>query len=133
MGVLAAGVSIALIFQVALIEELVCSAHMNFRTQPATCNFCSLQRRFVVCISVLLIVAPAFAHTPAEEMAGAANNFLAALTAEQRTKATYEMKDDERFDWHFIPKPRKGLQAKEMTPAQRNLAHALLSTGLSQR
>jgi len=83
--------------------------------------------------SLLLSASSALAHTPAEEMAGAANNFLAALNADQRAKAVYEIKDEERFDWHFIPKPRKGLPIKEMSPAQRNLAHALLSTGLSQR
>src|SRR5690349_16657564 len=31
----------------------------------------------------------ALAHSPAEEMAEAANNFLAALTPEQRTKAVF--------------------------------------------
>jgi hypothetical protein len=66
-------------------------------------------------------------------MAEAAENFLAALTPEQQAKAVYEFKNDERFDWHFIPKPRKGLPFKEMTPPQRLLAHALLSSGLSQR
>ena len=70
---------------------------------------------------------------PASEMADAANNFLAALMPEQKARATFEFKDEERFDWHFIPKPRKGLPIKEMTPPQRLLAHALLSSGLSQR
>src|ERR1041385_7959232 len=76
---------------------------------------------------------PSFASAPGREMADAANNFLASLTPEQKTKAHYEFKDDERFDWHFIPKPRKGLPFKEMSPPQRLLAHALLSSGLSQR
>jgi hypothetical protein len=75
----------------------------------------------------------AFAHTPAQEMSDAANNFLASLTTEQKAKATYEFTNDERFDWHFVPKPRKGLPLKDMTPAQHALAHALLSSGLSQR
>jgi len=66
-------------------------------------------------------------------MADAANYFLASLTPEQKSKATYEFKDEERFDWHFIPKARKGLPFKEMTPPQRLLAHALLNTGLSHR
>lgn len=73
------------------------------------------------------------AHTPAEEMAEAATHFLAALSPEQKTKATFALKDDERLNWHFIPKARKGLPLKEMTPAQRHLAHALLNTALSQR
>ena len=67
------------------------------------------------------------------EMADAANNFLAALTPEQHTKATYALNDAERFDWHFIPKARKGLPLKEMTSGQKKLAHALLNSGLSQR
>jgi hypothetical protein len=68
-----------------------------------------------------------------EEMANAANNFLNALTPEQQAQATYPFKDEERFDWHFIPKPRKGLSFREMTDAQQQLAHALLDSGLSQR
>ena len=66
-------------------------------------------------------------------MADAANHLLAALSAEQRDKAHYDFKDDQRFDWHFIPKPRKGLPMKEMTSAQRLLSYALLNSGLSQR
>jgi len=73
------------------------------------------------------------AHSPAEEMAEAARNFLASLTTEQQAKASFEWKDGERQNWHFIPKPRKGLPLKELTPAQRPLAHALLGSGLSQR
>lgn len=82
-----------------------------------------------------LLVPPtlARAHSPAEEMAEAARNFLAALTPDQRTKATFAWKDDERLNWHFIPRARKGIAFKEMTPAQRPLAHALLSAGLSHR
>src|SRR4051794_6607488 len=73
------------------------------------------------------------ALTAGEEMAGAANAFLSALTSEQQAKATYEFKDEERYDWHFVPKSRKGLPFKEMTGAQQKLAHALLCSGLSQR
>ncbi|MDB6020672.1 MAG: hypothetical protein JWQ04_529 [Pedosphaera sp.] len=71
--------------------------------------------------------------SPGGEMAEAANNWLSALAPEQQSKATYTFQDDERFDWHFIPKPRKGLPFAEMTPAQQKLAHALLNSGLSQR
>ena len=66
-------------------------------------------------------------------MADAANNFLSALTPEQQAKAMFAFQDDERFDWHFIPKPRKGLPFKDMTTGQQKLAHALLNSGLSQR
>lgn len=83
-----------------------------------------------------LALARVFAHDTTEaveDMANAANNFLAALNADQKAKATFELKSDVRLDWHFIPKERKGLPMKEMTPDQRALAHALLSSGLSHR
>jgi len=72
-------------------------------------------------------------NTPAEEMAAAAQNFLAALTPEQTTKATFSLNDTERQNWNFVPLVRKGLTFKEMTPAQRLLGQALLSSALSQR
>jgi hypothetical protein len=94
-------------------------------------------RLLIVCaaglLGLALITESLHAASPGEEMAWAANNFLNALTPEQQTTATYALKDEERFDWHFIPKPRKGLPLKEMNSAQQKLAHALLASGLSQR
>jgi hypothetical protein len=91
-------------------------------------------RRFAFAVMVAqTLTGSAFAHSPAEEMSEAAQNFLAALTPEQKAKAVYEWKSEERFDWHYVPKARKGLPFKEMTPPQRPLANALLASGLSQR
>jgi len=68
-----------------------------------------------------------------EEMVASATRFLAALTSDQRSKALFpNFGDDERKNWAFIPKARKGLPLKEMTPAQRALALGIVSTGLSQ-
>src|SRR6476619_4510602 len=61
-----------------------------------------------------------------------ANRFLAALDNEQRAKAAFPFDSDERMNWHFIPKVRKGLPLREMTSYQKHLASALLSAGLSQ-
>jgi hypothetical protein len=69
----------------------------------------------------------------ADVMADAARNFLASLTTEQAAKAVIPFNDDERMNWHFIPRARKGLPLREMTPPQKHLAHALLSAGLSQQ
>ncbi|MFN8008739.1 MAG: DUF3500 domain-containing protein [Terriglobia bacterium] len=69
-------------------------------------------------------------------MASAAHQFLVSLSPEQKAKATFAFQDDQRMTWHFIPDsmfPRKGIAFKDLDPAQRKLAHALLSTGLSQR
>lgn len=65
-------------------------------------------------------------------MADAANAFLNSLWSDQKAVATYSFEDDQRFDWHFIPKLRKGLSFGAMQPAQQKLATALLATGLSQ-
>src|SRR5260370_712544 len=65
-------------------------------------------------------------------MTETANRFLAALSPEQRARATFQFNDDERMNWHFIPKERKGLTLRDMSPYQRHLASALLAAGLSQ-
>jgi hypothetical protein len=70
---------------------------------------------------------------PSSLMAEAANRFLAALTPEQRAKATFAFEESERQNWHFVPIERKGLALREMTSAQKHLATALLSAGLSQQ
>jgi hypothetical protein len=95
---------------------------------------------------LVLAVAAAAAAAPmvaaersSTAMASAATRFLASLTPEQRSKATFAFDADERLHWHFIPTgpapmfPRNGLTIKEMTDAQRKAAHALLESGLSQR
>ena len=44
--------------------------------------------------------------------------------------------DAERLRWHFIPNemfPRKGVSFRTMSPAQKEKAHALLKSGLSQK
>jgi len=69
-------------------------------------------------------------------MAAAAHNFLAALTPEQRAKATFKFEDEQRMIWHFIPDsmfPRKGISFKELDASQQRLAHGFLSTGVSHR
>lgn len=72
----------------------------------------------------------------AARMAAAADAFLAALSPEQRQHAVFDYASDERRHWHFIPNemfPRKGVPFRSMTAAQRDTAHALLKTGLSQK
>src|SRR5215813_348699 len=66
-------------------------------------------------------------------MARAQTAFLNSLSPEQRTKAVFKLEDEQRFDWHFIPRPRKGIPFKELDPAQQRLGNALLASGLSQQ
>ncbi len=57
--------------------------------------------------------------------------FLGSLTSEQQGRVTHPLSSEERFDWHYIPRPRKGLSFKEMDGSQQKFAHALIATGLS--
>jgi len=88
---------------------------------------------FYLWVLLSLIYIPcARSHDVAEEMASAANKFLAALGNDEKAKATFEFKDAERLNWHFVPKDRKGLPFKEMNSEQQRLAHALMRSALSQ-
>jgi len=70
-------------------------------------------------------------NTPAL-MSDAAHAYLNSLTPAQRAKTTIAFNDDERSNWHFIPlENRKGVALREMTPPQKHLAEALLSSALS--
>jgi hypothetical protein len=77
----------------------------------------------------------AASRTPAS-MATAANAFLATLSADQRAQAAMPFDSAERERWGFVPTEifaRKGLTIGAMTPPQRDAAHALLKSGLSQQ
>jgi hypothetical protein len=68
----------------------------------------------------------------ARRMAEAATTFLASLTSEQRDRTVFSVADEERLNWHYIPRQRQGLPLTEMDGSQQKLAHALLSSGLSR-
>ncbi len=74
-----------------------------------------------------------YGHDVPSEMAKAANDFLGSLDEAQRDKAVFELKDEERTNWHYVPVKREGLAIRDMRPEQRQLAHGLLSTGLSHQ
>lgn len=67
------------------------------------------------------------------DMASAASAFLNGLPPELRARATFAVDDDERMNFHFIPRERKGVSLKELDDAGKARAHALLKTGLGQR
>jgi len=87
-------------------------------------------------LPMLLVGAPYAYSQTAGEMACSAAEFLEALSAEQRSSASFAYDNDERLRWHFIPNemhPRSGVTIKALDSSQRELAHKLLMTGLSQR
>lgn len=65
----------------------------------------------------------------AQEMAVAADRFLKSL--EPGMQAKYLFKDAERGNFHFFPIARRGVPLADLNAAQRQLAYALMCTGLS--
>ena len=51
-------------------------------------------------------------------MAKAAYVFLQTLSEKQKAKIQFEFNEEERYNWHYIPKSRKGLTLNEMTGQQ---------------
>jgi len=92
-----------------------------------------LLRLGAVVMGAILLTSAYHRLDSASVMSEAANRFLASLTPEQRTQATFQFDDAERVNWHFIPKERKGLPLLDMASHQKQLATALLSAGLSQQ
>lgn len=67
-----------------------------------------------------------------EVMGAAAISFRDGLTEEQRAICTFGFDDPERLNWHFIPRPRKGIPLKELDGEALNRATALIKSGLSE-
>jgi hypothetical protein len=99
-----------------------------------------LASRRVLVATVLLAAMAAGAIVSAQRASGgmstAATRLLASLTPDQRKQVGFSLDAQERLRWNFIPDeafPRNGLPLKDMTEAQRTLAHELLKSGLSER
>jgi hypothetical protein len=95
--------------------------------------------RFVLwlgCVLAYFAATYAADRSPAN-MASAANAFLSSLTPEQKQVAAFAFDNSaERERFGFVPSemhPRVGLTIEKMTPAQREAAHNLLKSGLSQK
>ncbi len=85
----------------------------------------------VACLGLAGLAWAQVEKSSAAQMIAAARRFLEALSADQRVVATIPFDDEERQNWHYVPRPRKGVPLKQLTPGQRELGNALLRTGLS--
>jgi Protein of unknown function (DUF3500) len=64
-------------------------------------------------------------------MSVAATEFLQSLSSKQRSMTQFKFDEDERYNWHYIPKVRKGIALKELSSTQRNAVMNMLRTVLS--
>ncbi len=68
-----------------------------------------------------------------EPMLQARIKLIKELNPEQLALAVHPLTTDERYNWHFIPRSRKGLSLKRMEDNQKDFAHQFLKSGLSIR
>src|SRR5512145_1016713 len=66
-------------------------------------------------------------------MLTAARNLLDSLESHQQRRVLFPLGDPERFNWNYMPGPRRGVPLREMTEAQRQSALALLKSALSRQ
>src|ERR1017187_9965900 len=82
-----------------------------------------LPRLGALTMGAILLTSAYYRTNSASLMTETANRFLAALTPEQRAKATFPLDDPERVKWFYVPIERKGLPLREMSPYQRSEEH----------
>lgn len=66
-----------------------------------------------------------------DNISAEANKFLETLSARQREKAQFSFDEQERYNWHYVPKNRKGISLSELNDDNRKAAMNLLRTALS--
>ena len=92
----------------------------------------------LVCAALRLHAQKASTADPQRDrsLAEAANNFLASLRPDLRSKYEFAFDDAYRKDWsnlpHFIH-PRKGLKMGDLNPQERAAAHRLIQTMMSSQ
>ena len=74
----------------------------------------SLLESRVFPMSHLQLHSPDAAHS-AVMMSTATEAFISSLSPDQRARATFAFEDEQRLDWHFIPRVRKGIPSGTWT------------------
>ena len=93
--------------------------------------FAFLSQSFLSCYSQTNTKARQTTGTNLSDMAKAASVFLQTLSEKQKAKIQFGFNEEERYNWHYIPRSRKGLTLNEMNDQQIKAAFALLRTALS--
>lgn len=68
-----------------------------------------------------------------QSLADRANKFLSSLEPSLRDKAQYTFEDNERFNFHFVPRTRNGVSIRDLNATQKDAAFALLKASLSEQ
>lgn len=81
---------------------------------------------FYLCVFVLTTT---ISH--AQQVVAAVNRFINTLNNEQKAGTLFPFEGEERYNFHFVPRERKGLTFNEMNDVQRTAALNLMRTCLS--
>ena len=85
-------------------------------------------------VTCVLCFTPSIIHAeeaPGKGMTSAAVAYLAVLSDEQRVATSFKFDDEERLNWHFIPRVRKGLGLWDLDGKSLTAAEGLVATGLT--
>lgn len=100
-------------------------------TKKAAVFFVFILHSFLSCHSQIDKKTGQNAGSNLSDMAKAANVLLQSLSEKQKTKIQFGFNEEERYNWNYVPRKRKGLSLNEMTDEQIKDAFALLRTALS--
>lgn len=81
---------------------------------------------FITAISV-----HAFAQT--DELSVKATKFLESLDDYLKRGAQYKYDNEERFNWHFVPRPRNGVSFHELSTSQKAAVLSIVQSSLSEQ
>lgn len=87
--------------------------------------------RRIIIISISILVLTHLVQAQSKVIVSKANDFLGLLDEPQKARAQYSFEDEERFNWHFVPRQRNGISFNNFTDKQRQAALDLLKTSLS--
>jgi hypothetical protein len=71
--------------------------------------------------------------TKAQQPVNAVNQFINTLNKEQKAETVFPFDIEERYNFHFVPKERKGITFNEMNEEQKKAAISLMKTCLSEQ
>src|SRR6478736_3589785 len=69
----------------------------------------------------------------AQDIASSATALLNSLDSKQKAKAQYVFDDNERFNWHFVPRSRNGIALRDLSSSQYQQVMTLLNASLSEQ
>ena len=84
-------------------------------------------------LSPLLLALSIFCSTtvPGQNLTSEATSFIDGLSVDLQQKLLFELNDEERKNFHFVPRERKGINFHDMNENQQDLAFALIRYSLS--